>query len=76
MHLPARFFSCSPFPAIILLLDNHLQLPSVTQRVLDDLIARHKDVFALVVVFLLREVYPPILDDPAGLAREVDDAAL
>ena len=55
--------------------NNHLQLPRISKRVLDDLVARDQDILALVVVLLLGEVYPAVLDDPAGFAREVDDAA-
>jgi hypothetical protein len=56
-------------------LDNRLQLPSIAQRVLNDLITCDQDILAQVIVLLLREVYPAILDHPAALLSEVDDAA-
>lgn len=55
--------------------NNHLQLPRISKRVLDDLVARDQDILALIVVLLLGKVYPAVLDNPAGFAREVDDAA-
>ena len=66
--------SLFPMPHASRLYD-HLQLSGVAQGVLDDLIARDQDVLALVVVLLLREVYPAVLDDPTGLAREAYNAA-
>jgi hypothetical protein len=75
-HLFSLLF---PTPTPILSLtspsNNHLQLPRISKRVLNDLIARDQDVLALIVVLLLGEVYPAVLDDPTGFAREVDDAA-
>jgi hypothetical protein len=74
--------SCSRdlhFPASLLLqppLDNRLQLPRIAQRVLNDLIARNQDILAQIIVLLLREVYPAILDNPSALLCKVDDAAL
>lgn len=70
-HLP-------PHPAIpkaLLRLHNHLKLPSIPQCILNYLITRNQDVLALVVVLLLREVYPSVLNDPARFACKVDDAA-
>jgi hypothetical protein len=56
-------------------LHNRLQLPRVTKRVLNDLIARNEDVLAQVIVLLLGEVYPAVLYDPPALLSELDDAA-
>jgi hypothetical protein len=56
-------------------LDNCLQLPCIAQRILDDLVARHHDIPARILIILRREVYPSILDHPPGLLRELDDAA-
>lgn len=63
--------SVTAFPS----LDDRLQLPRIPQRILNDLIARDQNIFAQVIVLLLWEVYPAILDDPATLLGEVDDAA-
>ena len=57
------------------LLYDHLQLSGISQRILNDLVACHQDVLAQVLVILLREVYPAVFDYPAGLLRELDDAA-
>ena len=54
---------------------NHFQLSRISQCILDDLVTRDEDVFALVIVFLLREVYPTVLDYPVTLFGEVDNAA-
>jgi hypothetical protein len=51
-------------PLLAHILDDGLQLPRVPQRVLDNLIARDQNVLAHVVVLLLREVYPAVLNDP------------
>lgn len=77
MHMLALFIPHHPHPAPVSCgcLDNHLELSSVAQRVLDDLIACDQNVLALVVVLLLGKVYPPILDHPSGLAREAHDTA-
>jgi hypothetical protein len=56
-------------------LDNCLQLPRIAQSILNDLIARDQDILAQIIVLLLREVYPAILDNPAALFGKVDDAA-
>jgi hypothetical protein len=65
-----------PSPSHHLPLDNRLQLPRIPQRILNDLIARNQNVLAQVIILLLREVYPAILDDPPTLLRKVDDATL
>jgi hypothetical protein len=63
------------FSPLALRLDNRLQLPRVPQRILNDLVARDQDVLAQVVVLLLWEVYPAVLDHPAALLGEVDNTA-
>lgn len=58
-------------------LHDRLQLSSVAQRVLDDGTACAQDI-SLVgqqVLLLLREVYPPIFDDPSPVLREIDYGA-
>ena len=75
MHLFSLFSSSPAFPLPRPRSNNHLQFPRVSKRVLDNLIACDQDILALVVILLLGEVYPAVLDDPAGFAREVDDAA-
>jgi hypothetical protein len=57
-------------------LHDRLQLPSVADRVLDDLAARHQHVLVLGLAALQGKVYPAVLDDPATLPREADDGAL
>jgi hypothetical protein len=65
-----------PLPPVCSLLDNHLQLPRIAQRILDDLVARDQDVLAQVVVLLLGEVYPAVLDHPTALLGKLDNAPL
>jgi hypothetical protein len=56
-------------------LHNHLQLPRITQRILDNLIARHHNILARRIgVLLLREIDASVLDDPARLFSKTDDA--
>lgn len=68
-----HFLMSAPAPPHFL--DDHLQLPRISERILNDLVARDQNVLAQVVVLLLREVYPAILDHPAALFRKADDAA-
>lgn len=60
---------------LLLKSNDRLQLPCVSQRILNDLVARHKDVLALELAIFLREVYSAVLNDPARLLRKVDDTA-
>ena len=73
LHFPSSSVS-SPICAMHLL-DNRLQLSRIPQRILNDLVARNEDILAQVVIVLLREVYPAVLDNPARLLCEADDTA-
>jgi hypothetical protein len=57
-------------------LHNHLQLPRIPERILDNLIARHHNILARRIrVLLLREIDASVFDDPSRLFSETDDAA-
>lgn len=59
-------------------LHNRLKLPGIAQRVLDDHATRthHVLLCRLVLLFLLREVYPSVLRHPAALLCELDHCTL
>ena len=57
------------------LLDNSLQLPRIPQRILNNLITRNQNIPVQILILLLREVYPAVLDNPTALLCKVDDAA-
>jgi len=63
--------------AIHTTLYNRLQLPRVPERILNDHIATAHDVLARSqhLRLLLREVYAPILRDPAARLRKLNDRA-
>ena len=58
--------------SFFLRLHNRFQLPSVPERILNDLIARNENIL-VVCLLLLREIYPAILDKPARLLGKLDD---
>lgn len=59
-------------------LHNRLQLPGVSECVLNDGAACAQNIpfVGQQVLLLLWEVYPSILDDPAPVLREVDNGTL
>jgi hypothetical protein len=67
---------CIPSPLSHVRLDNRLQLPRIPQRILNDLITRNQNILAQIIILLLREVYPTILNHPSTLLRKVDHTAL
>lgn len=84
MLAPVRSTSPSPFPIPSPLpppplnnpLNNRLQLSRIPNRILNNLATRHQNLLLRPLSLpLLREIYPSILDDPAALLRESDDAA-
>lgn len=58
-------------------LDDSLQLPSIPDRVLNDLSARHQDLLLTphTLPLLQREVYPPILHHPVPAPGKLHHAA-
>ena len=63
--------------SIPIILHNRLKLPRVSERVLDDHVTIAHDVLLRrqSLLFLLWEVYPPVLGDPASCLCELDDGA-
>lgn len=55
--------------------NNRLKLPRIAQRILNHLVARDENILAHIVILLLGEVYPAILDHPARFLCKVDNTA-
>ena len=66
-----------PFPLGFHHLNNRLQLPRIPNRILNHLPTRYQDLLLRphILALLQREIYPPVLDDPAALVRKLHDAA-